>query len=202
MESKKILWVDDEIELLRSHVIFLSEKGYKVDTATNGEDAISSVKEKGYDLIFLDEMMAGMGGLETLSKIKTIKPNIPVVVITKSEEEALMNEAIGGKISDYLTKPVNPSQVLLVCKKILEGKKISGQYAAKDYLQDFNEISRALSTNPDFAEWIDIYLKLVNWEVELDVHPEIGLQQTLNDQKREANKEFSKFVEKNYRGWI
>ena len=202
MESKKILWVDDEIELLRSHVIFLSEKGYKVDTATNGEDAISSVKEKGYDLIFLDEMMAGMGGLETLSKIKTIKPNIPVVMITKSEEEALMNEAIGGKISDYLTKPVNPSQVLLVCKKILEGKKISGEYAAKDYLQDFNQISQALTGNLDFAEWIEIYLKLVNWDVELDKHSEIGLRQTLNDQWREANKEFSKFVEKNYSDWI
>ena len=202
MESKKILWVDDEIELLRSHVIFLSEKGYKVDTATNGEDAISSVKEKSYDLIFLDEMMAGMGGLETLSKIKTIKPNIPVVMITKSEEEALMNEAIGGKISDYLTKPVNPSQVLLVCKKILEGKKISGEYAAKDYLQDFNQISQALTGNLDFAEWIEIYLKLVNWDVELDKHSEIGLRQTLNDQWREANKEFSKFVEKNYSDWI
>ena len=202
MNKKKLLWVDDEIDLLRSHIIFLSEKGYEVDTAMNGSDAIEAVKEKAYDLIFLDEMMAGMGGLETLAQIKDINQNIPVVMITKSEEETLMNDAIGGRISDYLTKPVNPSQVLLVCKKILEGKKISGQYAAKDYLQDFNEISRALSTNPDFAEWIDIYLKLVNWEVELDVHPEIGLQQTLNDQKREANKEFSKFVEKNYRGWI
>ncbi|MCU0332837.1 MAG: response regulator [Ignavibacteriaceae bacterium] len=202
MDKKKLLWVDDEIDLLRSHIIFLSEKGYEVDTAMNGSDAIEAVKEKAYDLIFLDEMMAGMGGLETLAQIKDINQNIPVVMITKSEEETLMNDAIGGRISDYLTKPVNPSQVLLVCKKILEGKKISRQYAAKDYLQDFNEISRALSTNPDFAEWIDIYLKLVNWEVELDVHPEIGLQQTLNDQKREANKEFSKFVEKNYRGWI
>jgi len=202
MDKKKLLWVDDEIDLLRSHIIFLSEKGYEVDTAMNGSDAIEAVKEKAYDLIFLDEMMAGMGGLETLAQIKDINQNIPVVMITKSEEETLMNDAIGGRISDYLTKPVNPSQVLLVCKKILEGKKISGQYAAKDYLQDFNEISRALSTNPDFAEWIDIYLKLVNWEVELDVHPEIGLQQTLNDQKREANKEFSKFVEKSYRGWI
>ena len=202
MDKKKLLWVDDEIDLLRSHIIFLSEKGYEVDTAMNGSDAIEAVKEKTYDLIFLDEMMAGMGGLETLAQIKDINQNIPVVMITKSEEETLMNDAIGGRISDYLTKPVNPSQVLLVCKKILEGKKISGQYAAKDYLQDFNEISRALSTNPDFAEWIDIYLKLVNWEVELDVHPEIGLQQTLNDQKKEANKEFSKFVEKSYRGWI
>jgi CheY-like chemotaxis protein len=202
MDKKKLLWVDDEIDLLRSHIIFLSEKGYEVDTAMNGSDAIEAVKEKTYDLIFLDEMMAGMGGLETLAQIKDINQNIPVVMITKSEEETLMNDAIGGRISDYLTKPVNPSQVLLVCKKILEGKKISGQYAAKDYLQDFNQITMSLVSNPDFTEWINIYLKLVNWEVELDVHPEIGLQQTLNDQKKEANKEFSKFVEKNYRSWI
>ena len=196
MEKKKLLWVDDEIELLRSHIIFLSEKGYDVDTAMNGSDAISAVKEKTYDLIFLDEMMAGMGGLETLGRIKEINSNIPVVMITKSEEESLMNDAIGGRISDYLTKPVNPSQVLLVCKKILEGKKISGQYTAKDYLQDFNQISQALVSNPDFAEWIDLYLKLVNWEIELDAHSEIGLHQTLNDQKKEANKEFDdEFIE-------
>jgi CheY-like chemotaxis protein len=202
MKAKRILWVDDEIDLLRSHVIFLSEKGFKVDTVTNGEDAISLVKETDYDLIFLDEMMAGMGGLETLSEIKDYNPNIPVVMITKSEEETLMDDAIGGKISDYLTKPVNPSQVLLVCKKILEGKKISGQYAAKDYLQDFNAISQALLNKMDYSEWIDIYLKLVNWDLELDRHPEIGLQQTLNDQKKDANKEFSKFVEKKYKEWV
>lgn len=202
MDKKKLLWVDDEIDLLRSHIIFLSEKGYEVDTAMNGADAIEAVKEKSYDLIFLDEMMAGMGGLETLAQIKDINQNIPVVMITKSEEESLMNDAIGGRISDYLTKPVNPSQVLLVCKKILEGRKISGQYAAKDYLQDFNQISQALSGNLDFSEWIELYLKLVNWELELDSHPELGLRQTLNDQEREANKEFSKFVEKNYKNWI
>ncbi|MBZ0198718.1 MAG: PglZ domain-containing protein, partial [Ignavibacteriaceae bacterium] len=143
-----------------------------------------------------------MGGLETLGQIKEFNSNIPVVMITKSEEETLMNEAIGGKISDYLTKPVNPSQVLLVCKKILEGKKISGQFAAKDYLHDFNEISMQLTNNLDFEEWVDIYLKLTNWDVELDQHPNIGLHQTLNDQKKEANKEFGKFVEKNYRSWI
>jgi len=202
MDRKKILWVDDEIELLRSHIIFLSEKGYEVDTVTNGEDAITSVKEKVYDIIFLDEMMAGMGGLETLAQLKNINNSIPVVMITKSEEETLMNEAIGGKISDYLTKPVNPSQVLLVCKKILEGKKISGQYAAKDYLQDFNQISQALSSGLDFAEWINIYQKLVNWSIELDKHREIGLEQSLNDQFKEANKEFSKFVERNYTSWL
>jgi DNA-binding response OmpR family regulator len=202
MKPKRILWVDDEIELLRSHIIFLSEKGYEVDTVTNGEDAVASVKEKTYDLIFLDEMMAGMGGLETLGEIKEINSGIPVVMVTKSEEETLMNDAIGGKINDYLTKPVNPSQILLVCKKLLEGRKISGQYAAKDYLQDFNEISRQLLTNPDYDEWIEIYLKLTRWDVELDTHPEIDLRQTLNDQKKEANKEFSKFVEKNYKDWI
>ena len=202
MKLKKILWVDDEIELLRSHIIFLSEKGYDVDTATNGEDAISNVKQNAYDLIFLDENMAGMGGLETLAQIKEQDANIPVVMITKSEEEALMNEAIGSKISDYLTKPVNPSQVLLVCKKFLEGKRITGEHAAKDYLQDFNQISQSLLNNLDFEEWIDIYLKMVNWDLELDLHSEMGLRQTLNDQKREANKEFSKFVEKNYKNWI
>lgn len=202
MDRKKILWVDDEIELLRSHIIFLSEKGYEVDTVTNGVDAISSVKEKNYDLIFLDEMMAGMGGLETLAQIKNINSAIPVVMITKSEEETLMDEAIGGKISDYLTKPVNPSQVLLVCKKILEGKKISGQYAAKDYLMDFNQITQALMSDLNFDDWINIYLKLVNWSIELDQHREIGLEQSLTDQYREANREFSKFVEKNYRNWI
>ena len=202
MEAKKILWVDDEIELLKSHIIFLSEKGFEVDTTTNGEDAISLVKDKNFDLIFLDEMMAGMGGLETLSRIIEIDPNIPVIMITKSEEESLMDEAIGGKISDYLTKPVNPSQVLLVCKKILEGKKISGEYVAKDYLQDFAQISQALMNDLDFVEWIDIYKKLVSWDVELDQHADIGLRQTLTDQWREANKEFSKFVEKNYIHWI
>ena len=202
MKVNKILWVDDEIDLLRSHIIFLSEKGYEVDTVTNGEDAISLVKDKNYDLIFLDEMMAGMGGLETLGRIKEFRPDLPVVMVTKSEEETLMDDAIGGKITDYLTKPVNPSQILLVCKKILEGKRISSQHTAKDYLQDFNEISRAFLNTMDFEEWKDIYLKLVNWDVELDTHPEINLRQTLNDQKKEGNKEFSKFVEKNYKGWI
>lgn len=202
IKQNRILWVDDEIELLRSHIIFLSEKGFIVDTATNGEDAVSSVKEKDYDLIFLDEMMAGMGGLETLAQIKDYNPNLHVVMVTKNEEESLMNEAIGFKISDYLTKPVNPSQVLLVCKKILEGKKITGEFAAKDYLQDFNQISQAMLQNLNSDEWIEIYLKIVNWDLGLDLHPEIGLRQTFTDQKREANKEFSKFVENNYRSWI
>jgi len=202
MKKNKILWVDDEIELLRSHIIFLNEKGYEVETVTNGEDAVDEVKNQQFDLIFLDEMMAGIGGLETLAQIKEINPNIPVVMITKNEAESLMHDAIGSKISDYLIKPVLPSQVLMVCKKILESKKISGEYVAKDYLNDFNEISRQLLMDPDFGDWIEIYLKLTNWDMELDEHPEVGLRQTLTEQKKECNQEFSKFVEKNYKTWI
>jgi DNA-binding response OmpR family regulator len=136
MEKINILWADDEIELLKPHILFLREKGYDVSTANSGDDALDLVKEQSFDIVFLDENMPGISGLETLVKIKQIRTDLPVVMITKSEEETLMNDAIGGRISDYLTKPVNPSQVLLVCKKILEGKKISGQYAARDYLQD------------------------------------------------------------------
>ena len=202
MKRNKILWVDDEIELLRSHIIFLTEKGYDVDTVTNGEDAIDEVKNNQFDLIFLDEMMAGMGGLETLAQIKEINPNIPVVMITKSEEESLMHDAIGSKIKDYLIKPVLPSQVLMACKKILESKKISVEYVSKDYLNDFNEISRLLMTDLNYVDWINIYIKLVNWDMELDIHPEIGLRQTLSEQKKECNQAFCKYVEKKYKTWI
>jgi len=202
MKNNKILWVDDEIEMLRAHIIFLNEKGYEVETTTNGEDAISEVRNKQFDLIFLDEMMSGLGGLETLARIKEINPNIPVVMVTKSEEESLMHDAIGSKISDYLIKPVVPSQVLMVCKKILESKKISEEYVSKDYLNDFNEISRRLLLSPDYSDWIDIYLKLVSWDMELDIHPEINLRQTLVEQKKECNQEFSRYIEKEYRDWL
>lgn len=202
MKKGHILWVDDEIELLRSHILLLSEKGYSIDTATNGEDAIALVSSKIYDLIFLDEMMPGMGGLLTLSKIKDIRPNLPVVMITKNEDEGLMEDAIGVKISDYLTKPVNPSQVLLTCKKFLEGKKITGEAVSRDYVKEFNEISLSLQSNITFGDWININTKLVDWAIELDRHTELGLKQTLFDQVRECNVEFAKFVERNYRHWL
>ncbi|MGA7159645.1 MAG: bifunctional response regulator/alkaline phosphatase family protein [Bacteroidota bacterium] len=197
-----ILWVDDEIELLRSHVLFLKEKGYAVETATNGEDAIEMVRSRLFDLVFLDEMMAGKGGLETLGEIKELSPSLPVVMITKNEAESLMEDAIGGKISDYLTKPVNPSQILLACKKFLEGKKIQSEQVSKDYVQEFNSISRALANPLNFNEWIDLYVKLVSWEMELDLHPRLGLHQMLDDQRRECNAEFSKFIERNYPDWL
>jgi CheY-like chemotaxis protein len=202
-ESKgRVLWVDDEIDLLRSHVAFLRERGYHVETVTNGEDAVALVRENLYDLVFLDEMMPGMGGLKTLAGIKDLQPAVPVVMITKNEEESLMEEAIGGKISDYLTKPVNPSQVLMACKKFLEGRKIAGAALSKDYIKEFNEIALALNTGPDYKEWIDIYTRLVGWGLEFDKHPELGLKQTLSDQMRECNLAFGKYVERNYRDWV
>ncbi len=199
---KKILWIDDEIDLLRPHLLLLKQKGYEVETATNGEDGIELVKLKGYDLVFLDEMMPGIGGLETLTAIKEISPSLPVVMVTKSEAESLMEEAIGSKITDYLVKPVNPSQILLACKKILEAKKISEQVVSRDYIQEFQNISAVLNGSLSEREWIDLYIKLVNWDLELDAHRELGLRQTLNDQKRGCNAEFAKLVERNYRNWI
>ncbi|MDH7516168.1 MAG: response regulator [Bacteroidota bacterium] len=197
-----ILWVDDEVEMLRPHILFLESKGYAVATVTNGEDAVSWVEAAPVDLVLLDESMPGMGGLETLARIKDIRPTLPVVMVTKNEEEALMEEAIGEKISDYLTKPVNPSQILLVVKKFLEGKKIIGSKTAQDYIQEFNAVSQALLGPLRLEEWIAIYRRMVEREVELDEHPELGLQETVANQHRECNQEFCRFFEHSYRDWL
>jgi DNA-binding response OmpR family regulator len=203
MDNKaNILWVDDEIDLLKSNIMFLKQKGYIVYEATNGDDAIHFIKENDIDLVFMDEMMPGKGGLETLVELKDIKPNLPVVMVTKNETESLMEDAIGNKISDYLIKPVNPKQVLLVCKKFLEGKKLKGDRVSRDYIQEFNQISVSLMNDLSWDEWVNIHVKMTNWEIELDEHPELGLKQTAIDQRRECNVEFSKFVEKNYRDWV
>ena len=203
MESKNdILWVDDEIEMLKSNIMFLKQKGYNVYECTNGEDAIQIIKKMDFDLVFMDEMMPGLGGLETLLKISELRPNLPVVMVTKNETESLMEDAIGKKIADYLIKPVNPNQVLLVCKKILESKRLKGNQVSKDYIQEFNSVSTALLNNPDWEEWTNLHIKLTNWEMELDEHPDLGLKQTALDQRKEINGEFSKYVEKNYIDWV
>jgi len=200
--SNKILWVDDEIDLLKSNILFLKQKGYDVAEANNGEDAVNLIKTNDFDLVFMDEMMPGMGGLETLIKVKDLKPALPVVMVTKNETESLMEDAIGQKISDYLIKPVNPNQLLLVCKKILDSQKLKGDRLSRDYIQEFNSTSSQLMENPDWKDWIDIYVKLTSTEVEMDNHAELGLRQTLLDQKKECNIEFSKYVEKNYKNWV
>jgi len=192
----RILWADDEIDYLRPHVLFLSEKGYEVTTVTNGEDAVQLSREQPFDIVFLDEQMPGIGGLDALSEIKSIKPSLPVVMITKNEQESIMEQAIGKKISEYLIKPVNPTQILLACKKLLDAERIKGDAATKNYISEFNRISRELFEPLDEARWKDIFFRLSQWEVELDEHPSLDLRKTLLDQKRECNAEFSKFIEK------
>ncbi|OYV84940.1 MAG: response regulator, partial [Ignavibacteriae bacterium 37-53-5] len=205
-DKRRILWVDDEIELLKPHVIFLQDKGFQVDTATNGQDAIELVRQNfrddSYDLILLDEMMAGMGGLSTLEVIKDIAPEIPVVMITKNEAESLMEDAIGQKISDYLTKPVNPSQILMTAKKIIDGHRIEGERVSRDYVAEFREISNRLDSDLGYNEWVDIHQKLTYWELEIDEHPETGLKEPLMDQRHAANAAFGKYIDGVYKDWM
>lgn len=196
----RILWVDDEIDLLEPHVRFLNNKGYRVSTASNGADAIDRVRETQFDLMFLDEQMPGLDGLETLEKIKEVSPEVPVVMVTKSEEEGLMEDALGSQISDYLTKPVNPSQILLTCKRLLERERIRGEKISQEYLQAFQRISGAIDQPLDYREWVDIYKELVEYAIELE--DDEGVQQILTDQYREANGAFGRFVEEMYPEWI
>ena len=204
MGSKKgkIMWVDDEIELLKAHILFLKSRGFDVEPVSNGIDAVKLVSEENFDLVLLDEMMAGKDGLTTLSEIKDIKPGLPVIMITKNEEESLMEKAIGQKITDYLTKPVNPSQVLLACKKVLEQNRISSEHVSKNYMEEFHAISRRLYDDLDSNDWIDIYRKLARWDIEFDDHPDLGLKETLEDQVRDCNIEFGKYIEKHYHDWV
>ena len=196
----RILWADDEIDLLRPHILFLESKGYAVTSVSNGSDAVAQVRDGHYDVVLLDEQMPGMGGLETLSEIKNLDPEVPVVMVTKSEEERLMEEALGGKISDYLTKPVNPSQVLLTCKRLLERRRLRSEKASQNYLQSFNEITRTLMDPLSHEEWVELYLKLVRFDLELE--GDEGVRQVLEDQFREANRTFGKYIEDIYPEWI
>lgn len=196
----RILWADDEIELLRPHILFLESKGYEVSSVSNGSDAIDKVKSESFELVILDEQMPGMGGLETLAEINRLTPELPVVMITKSEEERIMEEALGRKISDYLTKPVNPSQVLLTCKRILDRSRLQSKTVSQDYLQSFNKITSSLSDRLDHTEWVELYKELVRFDLNLD--GDDGVRQILEDQYREANRVFGKYIEESYRGWI
>jgi len=198
----KILWADDEIELLKPHILFLEAKGYSVDPVTNGMDAIDKVQEKAYDIIFLDENMPGISGLETLAKIKEINPLVPVVMITKSEEEYIMEEAIGSKIADYLIKPVNPNQILLSIKKNLDHSKLVSQKTNSNYQQEFRQLGILLNGRLDAQEWSDLYAKLVFWELELDKIEDSGMREILEMQKKEANHLFADFIEDNYLEWM
>lgn len=202
MRKIRILWTDDEIDLLRPHIIFLREKGYEVETANNGSDALDWVKKEHFDIIFLDENMPGLSGLETLSQIKTISPNVPVVMITKSEEENIMDEAIGSKITDYLIKPVNPKQILLSLKKNVEQKRLVTQQTTSAYQMQFAQIGMRINDRLSFEEWKEIYRKLVHWELELSSSEDSAMDEVLAMQKNDANQAFCRFIRENYLHWF
>lgn len=199
---KRILWVDDEIDSLQSHILFLESKGFKISTAMSGDDAIEMVKNEKFDMILLDEMMPGKDGLTTLEEIKDINPHIPVVMVTKNEEESIMEEAIGQKIDDYLVKPVNPSQILLVIKRLLDSKKIIGSSSMKRFISDMNQFNQKLygSINPE--DWFDAAVILAEWSLHLDKNSDLGFQEIFEGTRKEWNIEFTKYIENNYQSWM
>jgi CheY-like chemotaxis protein len=202
MSLAKILWVDDEIESLQSQKMFLENKGYEVKTFTNGFDAIDFVKDHPVDVVLLDETMPGITGLETLAKMKEVNQQLPIVLITKNETENLMDEAIGSQISDYLIKPVNPNQVLLSLKKIIDNRRLVAEKTMTAYQQEFRSLFMALNSNPSYNEWMDIYKKLVYWELEMEKSDSPEMQEVLQTQKSEANTEFFKFLSRHYASWV
>ncbi|MEX0894614.1 MAG: response regulator [Balneolaceae bacterium] len=197
----RILWADDEIDQLKAHIIFLEGKGFDITAVTNGDDAVSMIKDRPFDIIFLDEQMPGMNGLDTLEMIKQLQPSLPVVMITKSEEESIMENAIGGHISDYLIKPVNPNQILLTVKRILDRRRLQSEKSAQTYLRHFNELSARFDEQTDWEGWIDIYQQMTRWDMDLEQGDEAILQ-VLSDQFRQANQAFGKFVELEYSSWL
>ena len=202
-EKIKILWADDEIDMLKPQLFFLDKKGYDVITVSNGHDALDCVKEdNSIDIVFLDESMPGLSGLETLSRIKVLKPGIPVVMITKNEAENIMEEAIGSQIDDYLIKPVNPNQILLTLKKIVDNKRLISEKTAIDYQQEFRNIATDISMGADFDGWVEIYKKIIQWELRLDESQNVQMKEILNMQKVDANKEFFRYVSRHYKDWI
>ncbi|MBK6389428.1 MAG: PglZ domain-containing protein [Saprospiraceae bacterium] len=203
MEAAKILWADDELDLLKPQVYFLEKKGYRFVLVSNGHDALEEyTQHKDIDVVFLDESMPGLSGLETLAKFKAINPNLPVVMITKNETENIMEEAIGSQIDDYLIKPVNPHQVLLTLKKLIDNKRLVQEKTTSSYLQDFRNISLQINSVSDLKGWIEIYKGIIGWELKLDQSENTEMTNILATQKTEANNEFAKFVGKHYQEWI
>jgi DNA-binding response OmpR family regulator len=202
MQRYNILWADDEIDLLKPHILFLEEKGYDITPVNSGTDAIEKIQEQIFDVVFLDENMPGISGLETLSEIKSIRPSVPVIMITKSEEEHIMEEAIGSKISDYLIKPLNPNQILLSVKRILDNKRLVSEKTNMSYQRDFRQLGMAFGERLSPQEWSDIYKKLVYWELEIDETENKSMAEVINMQKDEANSNFASFIMDNYEDWL
>ncbi|MDR3094670.1 MAG: bifunctional response regulator/alkaline phosphatase family protein [Bacteroidales bacterium] len=197
-----ILWIDDEIDLLKPHILFLQSKGYNVITATNGFDGVDRLKRESIDLIFLDENMSGLSGLETLSELKTVNSMTPVVMITKNEEENIMDQAIGSKITDYLIKPVNPNQILLTIKKITDSSRLVTAQTTSQYQSKFGQLGWNINMAGTFEDWMSIYQQLVYWEMELEHLDDKGMHEILQTQKIDANNNFARFIRNNYSDWF
>ncbi|OYQ33213.1 two-component system response regulator [Flavobacterium cyanobacteriorum] len=202
MNEIKILWVDDEIDMLKPHILFLEKKNYRVTTANNGRDALELFESENFDIVFLDENMPGMNGLETLSEMKERKGNVPVIMITKSEEEYIMEEAIGSKIADYLIKPVNPNQILLSLKKNLDNSRLVSEKTTLDYQKEFRKIAMDMAMANSWEDWVELYRRLIFWELELETIEDQSMAEILESQKLEANSQFGKFIERNYEDWF
>ena len=202
MNTIKILWVDDEIDLLKPHILFLESKNYEVSTCQSGTEAIEKIDEERFDIVFLDENMPGLTGLETLSEIKEKQANIPIVMITKSEEEYIMEEAIGSKIADYLIKPVNPNQILLSIKKNLDHSRLISEKTTSNYQQEFRKIAMDLMNVSTYEDWTEMYQRLIYWELQLENIEDSSMFEILETQKQEANSQFCKFIDKNYPEWF
>ncbi|MDE6002795.1 MAG: PglZ domain-containing protein [Prevotella sp.] len=201
MTNGLLLWADDEMELLRAHLLFLEKKGYEVVTVTNGTDAIEECRKRTFDLVLLDEMMPGLSGLETLQRIKELTPQVPVVMVTKSEEEDIMNQAIGQQIADYLIKPVNPNQILLTLKKNIHRREIITETVQTGYQQQFQQLSMQIMDCRTWEDWTDIYKRLVRWELELSA-TDSQMTEMLDMQKQEANRGFAKYIKQHYMDWM
>lgn len=202
MQKYRILWADDEIDLLKPHILFLNNKGFEITPVNSGGDALEELEQHAFDLVFLDENMPGMSGLETLTQIKISNPTLPVVMITKSEEEHIMEEAIGAKIADYLIKPLNPNQILLSVKKILDNKRIVSEHTNQGYLQEFRQLSMTVQDLDDHDGWADLYRKLVYWDLEIDNTQDRSMLEVLTTQRDEANMRFCNFISDYYKSWI
>ena len=200
--NKRILWVDDEVQMLLPHHLFLEKKGYHISTATNGDDALALVKDNHFDLILLDEMMPGKGGLETLAELKKIRPYLPVIMVTRNEAEDILDQAIGKQIDGYLLKPVHPMQVLSACKQILDKKQIQENRLPPDYVQNFSELSQKINDDLDWKDWISLYREIIRWDLNLENQPQNGLRSTHADLQKEANNTFISYIRKHYPAWM
>jgi DNA-binding response OmpR family regulator len=199
---RSILWVDDEVESLSSHILFLQEQGFNVEKAAHGDDALALLQRTAYGVVLLDEQMPGRRGLDLFRAIRALDLTLPVVMVTKSEEPATLKDAIGADISDYLVKPVNPRQVLSVVTRILEGDRIRQQRLSRDFATRFRELEARRAGVLDWRSWTELVVELAEWEFRLGQAEEPGLSEALQSLQASLRQDFARFIDQQYAGWL